>query len=435
MSFAVLVDLIFEHFLFGNIVGHHALCSAFRGKFGEIPVFAALSHIVLFEHINEFGEGRRYPYARFVFHALNALRERFFDDERKVVAFLLALCFAQIHEHRDERRLSVRGEQGHDLILNGLDPLLDLGAQTFFGDLRNALFVADARARQFFTHVGTDFFTADIDERRKMRQRYALSAVLIRGDLCDDLRCDIARRGKGMRLFDIGTRNHRSVLQHVFKVDKIAVVHMLREIIGVVKMNETFVVRFHDVEGQKNTARDVFGNFARHIIALHGIDRGIFVGIFLFDLFVVAFDKREDLRVGRVGFTHERTGITVGNIFARDGERLFAHDLIFDEVLNFFDADGAVQIARERFHAGNDVFDLLFAQTVVLADLFICLADRIVDLCNVELHLRPVSFDNFHNSPHLIFCLSYVKNVFRKKGNAPIILCPRGFVKGLSTIF
>ena len=60
-----------------------------------------------------------------------------------------------------------------------------------------------------------------------MRQRDGLAAILVRGDLRDDLRGDIAGRGEGMRLFDERAGDDRAVLQHVLEIDKVAVVHML----------------------------------------------------------------------------------------------------------------------------------------------------------------------------------------------------------------
>ena len=39
----------------------------------------------------------------------------------------------------------------------------------------------------------------------------------------------------------------RAVLQHVLQVDQVAVVHMLREVIGVVEVDDALVVRLDDV--------------------------------------------------------------------------------------------------------------------------------------------------------------------------------------------
>ena len=88
-----------------------------------------------------------------------------------------------------------------------------------------------------------------------MGKRNALPAVLVRSDLRDDLRCNITRGGKGMRFFDERARNYGAVLQHIFKVYQIAVVHVLREIVRVVEMDQTLIVRFYDIARQQNSAR------------------------------------------------------------------------------------------------------------------------------------------------------------------------------------
>ena len=116
-------------------------------------------------------------------------------------------------------------------------------------------FVGDIHKRKLVGHFFPDLFAADIHKRRQMGKRNALSAVLIRSHLRDNLRGDIARRGKAVRFLDQRTGNHRAVLQHVFKIYKIAVMHVLREIIGVVEVNDAFVVRGYNIFGQQNTPR------------------------------------------------------------------------------------------------------------------------------------------------------------------------------------
>ena len=48
-----------------------------------------------------------------------------------------------------------------------------------------------------------------------MRQRDGLAAVLVRGDLRDDLRRDVARGRERMWALDEGSRDDGAVLQHV----------------------------------------------------------------------------------------------------------------------------------------------------------------------------------------------------------------------------
>ena len=181
--------------------------------------------------------------------------------------------------------------------------------------------------------------------------------------------------------------------------------HVLGKVVGVVEVDEPFVVRRHDVGRQQDAAREVLAHFARHIVALHRIDGGILVGIFLLDFLVVALDEREDLRVRRVGAADERTRIAVSDVLARDGERLFVHDLVLDEVLHFFDVDRAVEIVRKRRDFLGDLVDLLFGEAVVLAHFVVRLADGVCDLFGIERDFRSVSFDDLHTLRPSLFSL------------------------------
>ena len=234
-----------------------------------------------------------------------------------------------------------RRQKRDHLILNGLNPLRDLRLQALLRDLGDLLFIGDAQLAQLVRNVRTDLLTADVHKGRKMRERNALPAVLVGGNLRNDLRGNVARRRERMRLLNERTRNDRAVLQHVLKIDQVAVVHVLRKIVGIMEMNEALVMRLHDVARQKNTAREILGDFPRHIVALHGVHRGILVGIFLLDFLVVALDEREDLRIRRVRLTNKRTRIAICDILARNRKRLLVHDLVFHEVLDLLHVDRA----------------------------------------------------------------------------------------------
>ena len=95
-----------------------------------------------------------------------------------------------------------------------------------------------------------------------------------------------------MRFFNHRFGNNRAVLEHILQIHKVAVVHMLGKIVGVVEVDNPLFVRFDNVFGKQNTFREVFAHLARHIVTLHRVDRRVFIGIFLFDFFVVALNQR-----------------------------------------------------------------------------------------------------------------------------------------------
>ena len=111
---------------------------------------------------------------------------------------------------------------------------------------------------------------------------------------------------------------------------------MLREIVRVVEVNNPFVVCRNDIGRQQNTTGKVFGHFPCHIVALYAVHRRIFIRVFLFYFFVIALDKRHDLRVRRVGLSHKFTRVTIRNIFTRKRKRHRSHQAVFYHILNFF---------------------------------------------------------------------------------------------------
>ena len=200
-----------------------------------------------------------------------------------------------------------------------------------------------------------------------------------------------------MRLLDERARNDRAVLEHIFQIDQIAVVHMLGKIITVVEVDDALFVRPHDVGRQQNTVGDVLGHLPRHIVALHAVHRGIFIGILLLYLFVVAFDETENTVIRRIGLSRERAGIAIGDIFARERKFPVRHDFVFHEVLDLFHVERANHAQSFFGHDIRDLFDFLFAEFIPLKNLVIRLPDRIDNLIFVEYRFLSVSLYNLHN--------------------------------------
>ena len=113
-------QLHLAHLLLRDIVGHHALRRALRRHLREIEIRRVLAHVVFLEHVDELGKRRCDPHSSLVFHALVALAQRFLDDHGKVVLLGLGARLVQVHEHGDERGLTVGGHQRDDLVLDGL---------------------------------------------------------------------------------------------------------------------------------------------------------------------------------------------------------------------------------------------------------------------------------------------------------------------------
>lgn len=395
LAVAVGVDFQLEHHLFGDVVGHEALCRALCSKLGQIVIRAVLVYVILFEHVDKLGERGRDIRAHLVLDALVALVEHLFDDDGEILLFALAPRLAEIHEYRDEGSLSVGREQRDELILYRLYALLDLFAQALLDDgLLDVVGGRYAHHLRLFIHVARDLLARDLHERHEVRQADGLAAVLIGGDLGYNLRGDVAGGGEGMRLLYHGAAYDRAVLQHILEVDEVAVMHVLREIVGVVEVYESFLVRLHDIGRKEQTLGQILADLARHVVALHRVDRGVLVGILLLDLLVVALYKRQYGFVRRVGAAREIALVAVTDIALRDFVGAELHDARFHEILHFFDADGAVHLRAVLFHGQRErVYPLVgkFGHTRLVG-----LPDRVRDLCSVEFDLRSVSLDDLH---------------------------------------
>ena len=197
--------------------------------------------------------------------------------------------FIQIHKYRDKRRLSVGCHQGKHLILNHLDALLDFAFYTHFRHACNQLVLClYSLGFQFLADLPAELVAAYLHKRCKVGERDALTAVLGACNLGNGLGGDITGRGKAVGLFNHGLADDGAVLKHVFQIDKAAVVHMLRKIIGIMKMNNTLFMSLRHVFGEKKAFGNILADFAGHVIPLHTVDNRIFVGVFLQYLFIVA---------------------------------------------------------------------------------------------------------------------------------------------------
>ena len=399
------VALELEHDLLGDVVGNHALCGALGGELGEVPVLAALGHIVLLENVNELGERGSDPNARLVLYALIALLEGLLDDEREISLLLLVLSLVEVHIYGDKRSLAVCGEQCHNLVLNGLNAAVDLLAESFLDDLVN-LFLADLNAH--FLNLGegflADLLSRNLNERSEVSQADALSSVLVAGDLGDDLRCDVAGGGEAVGLLYEGVTDNGAVLEHILEVHEVAVVHMLSEVVGVVEVDQTLLISLDDIGREKHSSCQVAADLARHIVALNAVDGGILVGILLLNLLVVALDQRENAVVGGVRLADERTVVAVAYVASCELKRALGHELILNHVLDLLNGNRALDLVALVLHVVCYVGDLLLGEERTVGGI-VRLANGVDDFFDVERLFGAVTLDNFHELPFLFFLL------------------------------
>ena len=229
-----------------------------------------------------------------------------------------------------------------------------------------------------------------------MGQADALAAVLAGSYLSDDLGGNVAGSGEGMGLLDESTADDGTVLQHAVQVDQVTVVHVLGVVVGVMEMNDAFLVGLHDLRGQQHTHGQVLADLAGHIVTLNAVDGGVLVGVFLLDLLVVAFDQRENPVVGGVVGALEVLHITVGDVFAGNLVGTGGHNGVFHNILDLFHVHGVAAAQAGGLYLVGNLDDLVVRQALALRHNVVGLGDRRNDLGDVENGFTAVALDDLH---------------------------------------
>ena len=121
-----------------------------------------------------------------------------------------------------------------------------------------------------------------------MCQGNTLPAILGARNLCNCLCCNITCSRKALWRLNHSLTDNRSVLQHILQIHKTAIMHMLCKIISIMKMNNPFFMRFHNIRSQKKTLRNILADLSCHVISLNTVYCRIFIGIFLFYFLIIA---------------------------------------------------------------------------------------------------------------------------------------------------
>ena len=152
----------------------------------------------------------------------------------------------------------------------------------------------------------------------------------------------------------------------------------------------------YNLRGQQNAVGDILGHLTGHIVTLYGIDGGVFIGILLLDLFVIALNQAEDAVVSGVGLAQKAAGIAVGNVFLGDFKGAMGHNGFFYQVLDFFHGRAAPHFFTGDLYPLGNTANLKGGQTDLFIGGLVGLGDGCIDFLNVKVGFGAVSFDNLH---------------------------------------
>ena len=385
----------FAHLLGRNIVRIHAFCRTFSRQFGQIEVGAAFADVVFVQDVDEFRESRRDVDIGFVLDALDTLAQQFFVDEGRFLGVFVVR--SKIHEQRDERRLAVGRHEGVDLILDGLDAVLDFLLCPLPGDFFGLFHVRfdTVDFALFFDdsfHVLLEGF-ADIGRQDAVDAVDGLTAVLAAGDLGDDLRRHRAGDLEGFRRIDFLAVDDRAVGQHVFQVDETAVEHGLDDVIHIMEMDGPAVMGLDDIGRDELAAGNVLGDFAGNEVALCRHDVAVLIGVFIEDFQVGVVQQAEDVIVRRVGLALEGLDGLVVLIGPGRSRIVVLQQAVVDLVFDGINGQVLLDRSRIRFDFTGNLGSLPFFINTAAAvhGLF----NGVRDLVAIEGHPFSVALDYF----------------------------------------
>ncbi len=324
----------------------------------------------------------------------------------------------KIHEHSNERCLTIGSHKSNDLVLNGLHTLLNLILNSHFCDLCDCSFFVGRERLHFLTtgdpiakpelllNLLSDLLATHINKWSKVRQRNGLSAVLIGCYLSNDLGGDVAGSREAVWLLNQSAGDNSAVLEHIFQVDQTAVVHMLHKIVAIMEVDDTFLMCFRNFLREQQMVSDITTDLAGNVISLSRQNDRILVGVLLNHRFICTISDGEDLLVQRGGITQKLMLIAIFDVRFGNNVLALPHQLGFYIILDLLNRDSAVPLFITVIQTGRNLFgDFIFVSYgAELFNFLKCLYDGICNLAFIEAGLLPVTLNCNHTHLSFAYC-------------------------------
>ena len=217
-----------------------------------------------------------------------------------------------------------------------------------------------------------------------MSQGDGLTTVLARCYLSNDLSCNVACRREAVWTLNQSTGDNSAVLQHVIKVDEVAVVHVLCKVIGIVEVDKTLIVSSNNILWKELALNEVLRNLTCHVVTLNRNNGRVLVGVLLLDFLVVALNQRQNLVIGGVLVTLLVLNVAVNDVLTSNLKAVKSHELILDKVLDLLDGDGVSSLLALIGNVEGSKLNLTLSQALILRDLCVSLSDCVNNLLYLE---------------------------------------------------
>ena len=208
-----------------------------------------------------------------------------------------------------------------------------------------------------------------------------------------------------MGLLDEGSGDDGAVLEHIVQIDEVAVMHMLGEVVRIMKMDTAFVVRLRDVFRQELAARHVAAYFAGHIVALRGHDGRVLIGVLFLRILIVQFEQSRDFVIRAVRLPQQLMLVAVGDVVVGQTVGTVLHDGENNLVLDLLNRRGVLLFNALLFNLQSDFLDGFLAQSLIEANAAIRFFDGVFYPSAVEIDFDAASFANLHTKlPFYMLC-------------------------------
>ena len=111
----------------------------------------------------------------------------------------------------------------------------------------------------------------------------------------------------------------------------------LSKIVGIVEVDDAFLVRLYDILRQKNTVRQILRYLACHVVSLGGVYHRVLVRVLLLHLFVHLVYKRQNAIIRGVRLTAQLSLISVSDILLGNLIAAHLHDALLYHILYVLD--------------------------------------------------------------------------------------------------
>ena len=151
----------------------------------------------------------------------------------------------------------------------------------------------------------------------KVLQINRLSTILTAGYCWNDLSHHRTGYLETLRTLNELAVHNGTIVQHILNIDQTAVENRLYKIIRIMEMQNSLFMGLCNLLRQKQSFREILGNFACDQISLSGSCCRILVGILFHNLFIAVLNQAQNRIICCIGAAHQLTCITIHNISLR----------------------------------------------------------------------------------------------------------------------